>query len=155
MRAILELTPSALAAWLSGRAQPQMRGRQIRRWLLWPEPDFIPRCAPLHLAPVVIREFHFEPGIAHPIHEAQAGTSSNAFSIMVLDQDMLPCHAPGLTLWNGRIDRVVQYVREQDDVERFSFKRKMNSVEEFDCNVGLRAGKNIDTKNFDVWSFGL
>jgi hypothetical protein len=121
--------------------------------LLRPQPNFVPRRFPLHLRPVVLWESYSEAGIAHPIHEAQACARSNALSIMVLDQDILPSHATGLTLRNSRVDCVVQYVREQDDVERFCFKRKMNSVEDLHGNVGLRASKDIDAKNLDIWSF--
>ena len=59
MTPILDIAPATLAAWLAGRAQPRMRVKQVRRWLLQGRAESFEQMTdlPLNLRQALAEEF--------------------------------------------------------------------------------------------------
>ncbi len=58
------------------------------------ESNFFPGFAPLAVGPVVVGQSDAEPGVADPIHKAQARTGCQAVAIVILDKQAVRGHPP-------------------------------------------------------------
>jgi hypothetical protein len=107
--------------------------------LLRLQSDILPDFAPLLLCPVVIGQRDSEPGVAHPVHEAQTRSCRESFAEMIFDKDVFPGHPPGFPLQNTGIDGVVQNIGEQHHIKGRVFKRKMMTVKHLYRDVSVFA----------------
>jgi hypothetical protein len=119
------------------------------------EADLLPGGTPLALGPIVVGESDAEAGVADVIHEAEAHAGGEAVAVVILEEDAVHGYAVSFAQENGWVGSVVEYVGKKNCVEGLVGKGNSGAVEDFNGDVSVAAGENVDAAESEIGASGL